>query len=594
MSGGIKSIVFRNYKGFRRFSIQLRDINFLVGPNNCGKSTIIGSLRILDAALRKARSRNPERLVVSGEAVKGYEIEMDELDISTENVHTDYDEVESSVEFRLDNGHVLRLVFPARGGCFLVPESGRVVVGSPSSFEKHFHLSLVIVPVLGPLEHNETIVKAPTVQRNLRSSRASRNFRSYWLYRRAEFAAFSELVSSTWTGMSVEEPELDGDIVQMYYRENRMTRELYWAGFGFQIWVQLLSHLSRAKPGSLVVIDEPEVYLHPDVQRQIPTILDRLKLSSLIATHSTEIISQAEASEILAIDKGGTSAKRLKDVGEIQLILEQIGSVQNLVLSRLTRHGRLLFFEGDDLKVFRRFAARMNIQIGEESEVSILRAGGFQSWRRIRDLSWGLKKINLKLKIGAIFDRDYFPESELLEIKKNLSGEIDFLHILERKEIENYLLIPEVLQRLIEKSLEKRGSGSTKLEDSWTTEALVEISEKYHHEALGQYTAKAILFSHGSGIDPSTIIASVSEDFHKHWQTIETRLCIVPGKEVLKAFRTFAQEAFSVTLTDNGIINSFKQEEIPADLQTLLHILNEYTGSMKEQSSRSLEPSDQK
>ena len=74
----------------------------------------------------------------------------------------------------------------------------------------------------------------------------------------------------------------------MFCLEDRMTRELYWAGFGFQIWCQLLTHLCRAQDSSLVVIDEPEVYLHPDVQRQLIGILRELGPDVLLATHSTE------------------------------------------------------------------------------------------------------------------------------------------------------------------------------------------------------------------------------------------------------------------------------------------------------------------
>lgn len=578
MTSPITSITLKNYKGFRLYSLQLRDINFLVGPNNCGKSTVIGGLRILDAGLRKARSRNPERMLVSGEPTKGYEIDLEDLDVSTENVHTDYNDLESSIEFRLANGNLLRLVFPSKGRCYLIPESEKAVISSPSGFCKHFDIPLVVVPVLGPLEHNETLVKSTTVQRNLRSSRASRNFRSYWAYHREDFGRFANLVSSTWAGMSIEEPELNGDIVQMYYRENRMTREMYWAGFGFQIWAQLLSHLSRADPGALVVIDEPEVYLHPDVQRQIPMILDELKLASVIATHSTEIISQAEASEILAIDKFGRSAKRLREVKEIQLVLDQIGSVQNLTLSRLARHGRVLFFEGEDLKFLRRFAARMGIQVGPDADLSIIRAGGFQSWRRIRDLAWGLKNISLKLRIGAILDRDYFPDDELSEIGKSLAGEIEFLHILDRKEIENYLLVPSVLQRLTQSLLQKKCGVDGALDADWAASTLNEITETFRHEALGQYTAKAILYSHGSGIDPSTIIASVSKRFHHTWANLSTKLCAAPGKEVLKSFRRLSQEKFGLTLSDAAIIGAFKVDEIPPDLQALLRVLEKFTG----------------
>ncbi|MGD0947393.1 MAG: AAA family ATPase [Candidatus Binatia bacterium] len=49
------SVEFRNFKAFERFSVTLQDMNVLVGPNNSGKSTVIGAFRVLAAALRRAR-----------------------------------------------------------------------------------------------------------------------------------------------------------------------------------------------------------------------------------------------------------------------------------------------------------------------------------------------------------------------------------------------------------------------------------------------------------------------------------------------------------------------------------------------------------
>ena len=74
----------------------------------------------------------------------------------------------------------------------------------------------------------------------------------------------------------------------MFCLEDRMTRELYWAGFGFQIWCQLLTHVSRAKDATLLIVDEPEVYLHPDVQRQLLGILRDTGPDIVFATHSTD------------------------------------------------------------------------------------------------------------------------------------------------------------------------------------------------------------------------------------------------------------------------------------------------------------------
>jgi hypothetical protein len=47
----------------------------------------------------------------------------------------------------------------------------------------------------------------------------------------------------------------------MYYTEDRITREVQWAGFGFQVWMQIQTHLSRGDANSILVIDEPDIYL---------------------------------------------------------------------------------------------------------------------------------------------------------------------------------------------------------------------------------------------------------------------------------------------------------------------------------------------
>src|SRR5438132_9246961 len=117
------SIELRNFKAFRHFSVRLENMNVLVEPNNSGKSTILGAFRALDAALRRARSRKPERVQFADRNLLGYQIPPEVLTISTENIHTDLADTDTSVSFRLSNGNRLRLVFPVSGGCSLIPES---------------------------------------------------------------------------------------------------------------------------------------------------------------------------------------------------------------------------------------------------------------------------------------------------------------------------------------------------------------------------------------------------------------------------------------------------------------------------------------
>src|SRR5208337_62276 len=191
------------------------------------------------------------------------------------------------------------------------------------------------------------LVKLATVQRNLHTHLASRHFRSFWFYYPQGFDEFADLVAETWPGMEVERPEQSDETVLMFCREKRMTRELFWAGFGFQVWCQLLTHITRSAKATLLVVDEPEIYLHPDVQRQLVDLLRHIGPDILAATHSSEIIAEAEPSEIMLVDKRGTSAKRLSDVGEVQAALNLIGSIQNITLAQLARTRKVVFVEDE-------------------------------------------------------------------------------------------------------------------------------------------------------------------------------------------------------------------------------------------------------
>ena len=107
--------------------------------------------------------------------------------------------------------------------------------------------------------------------------------------------------------MEIEPPELTvglkGGILFMYCRENRLTRELYWCGFGFQIGCQLLTHISRARPGDVLIVDEPETYLHPRVQRQLLQILRETGAQVVLATHSATLIASAQAGDVVGIER---------------------------------------------------------------------------------------------------------------------------------------------------------------------------------------------------------------------------------------------------------------------------------------------------
>lgn len=584
----IASVKFSNFKALSNYSISLQAMNILVGPNNSGKSTIISAFRILDVALRQARSKRAERVAVpSGSFGVGHKVPEKNISVSLENIATNYNRQDSKIEFRLTNKNKLILFFPNEGGCILTWETPEIYVSTPAKFKLEFPINIQVVPVLGPLEHNENIVTEDTVKSALNTHRASRHFRNYWNYFPEGWEDFANLISKTWVGMEIKPPERPSPIDEklvMFCSEDRIDREIYWAGFGFQVWCQLLTHIFRSRDSSIIIIDEPEIYLHPDVQRQLLGILRAFDADVLLASHSVEIMGEADPSEILVIDKRNSSATRLRDIEGIQQALEALGSTQNVTLTQLARTRKIVFVEGiSDYKLIRRFARRLDYEkLSSGNDLTSLESGGFSSWDKIKSLSWGLSKtLNAVIPIAAVYDRDYYCEEYINEMDKELSLELKLAHIHKRKEIENYLLVPSVLERVLEKAIKEREKRSQKFLDRSESicDILNRITEQEKNKIQSQYIAKRTEFLKKTGIDAATITMETLEWFETKWKNLEQRMEIVSGKKTLKMLRDEVQNLYCVNLTDIKIIDEFTLNEIPNDLVRLIERLEVFRNS---------------
>ncbi len=574
----LTSVEFDGFKAFRRYSVRLQHMNILTGTNNCGKSTILSAFRVLDIALRIARSKSPEPLENAYPARYGYRIPFDSLPITVKNVHTDLDEMETKITFRLSNKNLLILYFMPDSAAILIAETEGKRISSPSDFRRDFPITIGAVPILGPLELEEQIVTDETVRRGLSSHRASYHFRNYWHISKEGFDKFAALIKKTWPGMEVTKP-LKPDIFSkhlvMYCTENRITREIAWAGFDFQVWCQLLTSISTFSDTSILVIDEPEIYLHPDVQRQLVEILREAGPDILVATHSAEIMGEADPSELVIINKEKKTAERLQDIQGVQRVLEQIGSIQNVTLSHLARTKKLLFTEGPtDFGIIRRFSRILNFpEIASGSEITTIQSGGFSSWERIKHFAWGFEKaLGSSLHIGAIFDNDYWPSDEIADVYAKCKDSLQLIHFHHGKEIENYLLIPSVLERTLEKAIVERERRSSEVIDRTlsASDILTDITNSLRDNVSAQYIAKNQSYFKSTGKDPATIAGETLNWVSTVWPNLQERLMIVPGKTVLRAFRDKCQSLYGITITDAKVFSEFHKDDIHTKLLDLI------------------------
>lgn len=583
----ITSVKFSRYKAFRDFSLSLDRFNILVGPNNSGKSTILGAFRILAEALRRARAKAPTFVQGPHGNTRGYAINLGNIPVATENCFYNYEEDQpASISFRISTGDHLILFFPERGVCNLICETSGKLITTPSAFRNRFNVDIGFVPILGPVEHNEQLYQREAAREALLTHRASRNFRNIWHHYPALFDEFRSLIQTTWPGMDIQKPEVDmshdKSLLHMFCPEERIDRELFWAGFGFQVWCQMLTFMVMNKKASLFIIDEPDIYLHSDLQRQLVASLRSLGPDILIATHSTEIISEADPDEILIVTKTARSAKRVGDPSQLRPIFSTLGSNLNPVLSQLARSKRVVFVEGKDFQIMSRFAEKLGVRnVAMRSDFAVVPTEGFNPLkaRTFRD---GVQAtLASKISVAVLFDRDYRPDAEVDAELKELRSFCNYAHIHSKKELENFLFVSDVLKRAIDQRTEeqnKRNGSTAKFTESIEA-LLLSLTEEMKHDVQAQYLKRQEPYvrSLDRSLDPSTVTSRLLAEFDAIWNGLDSRLNIVPGKELLSKLNTYLQKTYKVTVTPNLIIMAMTESDIPSEIKMIIESLDEFS-----------------
>jgi len=449
-------------------------------------------------------------------------------------------------------------------------------------------LEVGLVPILGPVEHEEQLFQREAAREALLSHRASRNFRNIWYHYPEAFEDFQALVRSTWPGMDIKKPEIDPShdkpLLRMFCPEQRIDREIYWAGFGFQVWCQMLTFIVANRHSSLLVIDEPDIYLHSDLQRQLITILRSLGPDILIATHSTEIICEADPNEILVVSKKAQSAKRVKDPDQLRSIFGTLGSNLNPFLTQVARTKRIVFVEGKDFQLFSRFAAKLGLRaVAMRSDFAVVPTGGFNP-SKARAFKEGVEAtLDAKVSAALVFDRDYRSDQEVNEELAELDAFCSYAHIHTKKEIENFVLVPEAIERAICRRLTER-NGQTEGSTASGIDVgaiLSTIAEEFKHEVQAQFLKRQLPFRRSSAkaLDDATITADLLARFDSTWRDLDSRLAVVPGKSLLTRLNAYLQENLKINITPASVIDCMHDSEVPEEMRRILNSLEDFTKS---------------
>jgi predicted ATP-dependent endonuclease of OLD family len=338
----------------------------------------------------------------------------------------------------------------------------------------------------------------------------------------------------------------------------------------FRVMMAAYRYASRRVPSPLQVKDQAIVgYDIPTAQIPI----------SLANTHSAEMVNEAEHDDVIIINKAQRAATRVYDIDGLQEALFSIGSGQNIHLARLSRGKRILFLEGDDYRLLRRFAARLDLgDLAESTEITAVPIGGFGQRQKIENAAWTFEKVlRSEISIAAILDRDYRCAEEIDEIVRDARTTVAHFHILQKKELENYLLAPAAVARAISERLADRRRTDIQISVDGVKEMFDAISTEMKSTILSQAISNRMrYFANRTARDPASIANEAITKLDEEWSDLDRRMGVVPGKQFLATLNTRLQRDFGVTITAPQIIRHLAPANIAPDLCRILSDINQF------------------
>lgn len=580
----LKLIELENFKRFNRYSISARAGNILVGPNNSGKSSILDALRLLDACFRYTKTQKTKLLNTEKGFFDGFEIPESYLPFDLANVTNNYNAEDAKLTFHHTNGSTAYIwLHPNRTVRFIVDNKGKRF-STAKKFRDAFPIEFIIVPQLSPLEAEEPLVADATVQRNRTTRLAARSFRNIW-YRQdeAEFSKFKERVERAWPTVKLQPPELlksQPPRLEMFFEENRITREIQWAGFGFQVWLQIHTHLLRGSSDAVLVLDEPDIYLHPELQHRLYHDIKEMFPQYFLATHATEIINEADSSAIVVIDRRGRSGKRIRTDNDYESMLSYIGSAENADFAKISKVKKVAFVEGNEVRLLRRLAGTANLEkLSSDQSSPVFKLGGFSQWRRAQHTVWAFRELlGIDIKVACLFDRDYRCKKEIEAFIHEMKESGIDCYVLGRKEIENFLLVASAIARALNSKLKLKDPEFTPISEETIQSYIDDECEKYRTELSAQISTHVLKFEKetGSSLDPSTIVTNSLREFEHAWSSVSGRIALCPGKDVLGGILNRITKEYKVSLSANAIASQMRGDEIDPEFREILIALDAF------------------
>ena len=452
----IRKLVIRRFKRFEEVEFLLPDHIVLAGPNNMGKTTVLQAIATWGLAFKHWKTRNDFQRHGGGYT----KVPMARQAFSAVPVRS-FDLLWSSKAQNRGSIEILVQTAQAAISMELLADSTEQIYVRPKrdaepALVRDFELPTVFVPAMSGLSVDEPVYQRPKVDQLLGQSKPGEVLRNL-LAEAVESNAWEPLQAAIRRlfGYEILPPDTKlADILAEYSERPGGERlDIASAGSGFQQVLMLLTFL-HTRPGSVLLLDEPDAHLHVILQDaiygELRAVAAEKQSQLVIATHSEVIINSVEAHEIYVMLR---QPRRLADSGEQARLLKSLAVLSNEdIIQALEAPGILYLEDYTDLEILRAWA-----RVLEHPVWKVLTTDLFwhKTVTQTRPGAAGIRNSEhfdaLQLVRGdlpglELIDGDAHPGIQSTEITGHGLQRLRW----ERYEIESYLFHPDALARFVE------------------------------------------------------------------------------------------------------------------------------------------------
>jgi hypothetical protein len=498
---------------------------------------------------------------------------IDDLDINFEGVFHRSSSPPAVIAAKFSNGSSIELfigVEKGRGQVHGVIRNARGKIAQTANEAAQARIpQIAILPQVAPVEREEKILSPEYVQRNLSTSLAPRHFRNQINLLHNYYSDFRTIAEETWPGLRIDtfmgHGGLIGDELRLNVRNDDFVAEISWMGHGLQMWLQTIWFIARSRSAQVVMLDEPDVYMHPDLQRRLIRFLREKFPQMILTTHSVEMLAEVNPKEMLIIDRRQQRAEFADAMPAMQRAIDlNLGATHNVQLSRLWGARKVLLVEGGDMQILRRFYDLVFPEsLDSLAIVPNFPIGGWGGWNYAVGSSMLLRNVGgEEISAYCVLDSDYHTPTEIEARQKDAQAKNVRLHVWQRKEIENYLIAPAAIQRIISQSCPAPPTVDE------IKRKLVEIAESKKHEVYDNYLESFHVGDKAKGTQTANQRARAYLD--PIWAGEFGGLHRVSGKAVLSALSDWSKSVHGVSFGVATILSNLRREDLAEEVEAVL------------------------